>query len=40
MIVEPIITTHGGLRQEDNEFKTRLGYIARPYLKKKCFKAQ
>jgi hypothetical protein len=29
-----VVTTLGGLRQEDHEFEIILGYIVRPYLKK------
>jgi hypothetical protein len=31
----PIIPGIGRLRQEDHGFKANLGYVARPYLKKK-----
>jgi hypothetical protein len=30
----PIIPAFGRLRQEDPEFKTRMGYVVRPCLKK------
>jgi hypothetical protein len=33
----PVIPELGRLRQEAHEFKASLGFIGKPYLKKKCF---
>jgi hypothetical protein len=35
MVAQPVIPALGRLRQEDHEFQTNLGYITRPYPKKK-----
>jgi hypothetical protein len=34
-VVHTIIPAFGRLRQEDHEFKTSLGYVAKPCLKKR-----
>jgi hypothetical protein len=37
MVAQLVILALGKLRQKDFEFKANMGYIARPYLKKKKF---